>query len=238
MFTSAQSRLLKELVNRYKARVEPPRSWKQRTPDELWRRVLAQIIVVGNAAPGYLLERSGGAKEAVAVRRLNRYGRNRPRLQKHLHHVLRILGTRYVGKDWRRDRKSQAAAENYLILRNIGGPKRFFAGVASLGDQEKRLRFLASRLKYYGSKGARDTLIELKLATDCMALDSRIVRLVTEVGVRLPRALGKDYDNIERALILEIARPCGLTGAQLDRVLFQNYDAILTDLKLGVGTPT
>lgn len=84
---------------------------------------------------------------------------------------------------------------------------------------------LQEELKYYGNKGARDTLIDLRLAKDVMALDARIFGLLRKVGVKV--SPDDIYRQIEEELIEKVARPLGLTGAVLDRVLFRNYDRIL-----------
>jgi hypothetical protein len=232
LLTEAQARTLRKLVARYKKEVRPWKSWKRRTPDELWRKVLTQVIVVGNAGPGYLLERSVEAKRQVSLARLKSFRNDRAAVKRHLHRILLALGTRYVGKSWRKDRKAHAAAQNYLALVTSGGPKRFFTKVAAQRTEKERLQFLTERLRYYGDKGARDTLIELHLASNCMALDVRIAGLLRRLGAKVSESLGRDYEEVEKELIHRIAVPCHLTGAELDRILFQNYDAILADLKL------
>lgn len=75
-------------------------------------------------------------------------------------------------------------------------------------------------------------MIELHLASNYTALDVRIVGLLRGLGAKVSESLRKDYEGVERELIQRIAAPCHLTGAELDRILFQNYDAILADLKL------
>jgi len=87
---------------------------------------------------------------------------------------------------------------------------------------------LQDSLKYYGNKGARDTLIELRLAENCMALDARIYGVLERVGVKVrPDDI---FGYIENDLIQKIAKPLGVSGAPLDRILFQNYKAILKQL--------
>src|SRR5713226_1542554 len=96
VLTESQARRLRQLVVRYRKEVRPWKSWKRRTPDELWTKVLAQVIVVGNAGPGYLLERSVEAKRQVSLSRLKRFRSDRAAVQRHLHRILSALGTRYV----------------------------------------------------------------------------------------------------------------------------------------------
>ena len=92
-------------------------------------------------------------------------------------------------------------------------------------DRRGENRSLQKELKYYGNKGARDTLIELRLAENCMALDARIYGLLAKVGVKV--SPDDIYRQIEKELIQKVATPLGMSGALLDRVLFQNYKRIL-----------
>ena len=47
----------------------------------------------------------------------------------------------------------------------------------------------------------------------------------------------RDLGALRRVMGQRVAKPCGLTGAQLDQILFQNYDAILADIKLLKSKP-
>lgn len=111
-----------------------------------------------------------------------------------------------------------------------GGATKFFKRVATLPTEKERIQFLSNRgtFKYYGKKGARDTLIELGLAKECLALDARILGLLEKVGVEIKRgSLDRDYERIEGELIEKVAKPLGISGARLDRVLFQYNNQIV-----------
>jgi hypothetical protein len=84
---------------------------------------------------------------------------------------------------------------------------------------------IQNELRYFGNKAARDTLIELGLATNCMALDARIYGLLAKVGVKV--SPDDIYKQIANELIQKVATPLKMSGALLDRALFQNYDRIL-----------
>jgi hypothetical protein len=58
-----------------------------------------------------------------------------------------------------------------------------------------------------------------------MALDARIYGLMAKVGVQV--SPDEIYKQIEKELIQRVATPLKMSGAQLDRVLFQNYDRML-----------
>lgn len=225
------AKALRTLARRYQGQMVLGKPWYKRDEDELWRKVLGQIIVVGSARAGYTLDRSYEARKAVSVRLLKAQ-RSEQALKRHLNGVLRAIGTRYVSSNWKSDKKTTAAVYNFRVLMEAGGPKRFFKQVAALSGEPKRIEFLCEHLAYYREKGARDTLIDLGLARDCLALDARIQKLLAKLGTRIKSPIGRHYERIERELLLKVARPCGLTGAMLDRILFQNYDYILADIRL------
>ena len=202
------------------------KSWKQRTPDQLWLRVLSQIVVAGNAAPGETLRHSPAVRERLAFSRLKKLP---PRLRRQrIHSVLHAIGTRYVGKK-ARNRKVDAAVHNFKALVKAGGPRRFFEKVAAEKGTPARAKYLSEKLHYYKKKGCRDILIELRLASDCMALDRRIRKIIEELGVKIDGSIDRQYQQIEQELINKVAEP-SFTGGQLDRILFQNYGDIIVRL--------
>ena len=111
-----------------------------------------------------------------------------------------------------------------------GGPRLFFKKVAALSSETERIKFLRRQLQYYGKKAARDTLIDIRLAKNCIALDTRIVTLLKKLGVRIDLPPTPYYEQLEQELIQRVAKPCGISGAKLDRILFQNYHPIVKEL--------
>jgi hypothetical protein len=229
--SSSQARRLHKAARPYKNRVKFGPRWNHRTEDDLWRTVLSQIIVVGNAAPGERLQRDPNMATQVAIRRLKKC-RGDAALQKYLHEFLVGIAARYVSKKkgWKKDKKAKAAVCNFRALMKAGGPRKFFKRVAALPRERERIQFLSNRetFQYYGKKGARDTLIELGLAKECLALDARIVGLLEKVGVKIKKgSLDRDYERIEGELIEKVAKPLSISGARLDRVLFQYNNQIV-----------
>lgn len=228
ILTRPQAARLRAISRRYKPRMG--KSWRHLTPDELWLKVLAQIIVVGNSAPADTLERSEAFKKELAFSRLKRL--NPRRRRQVIHSVLWAIGTRYVGENTK-NAKIDAALENFKTLDVAGGPKKFFEQLATRPEKE-RIQFLSNgnTLKYYGKKGARDTLIELGLAKNCLALDARILGLLGKVGAEIKKvSLNRNYEKIETELIEKVAKHLRLSGGQLDRILFQNYGDIVARLR-------
>ena len=70
----------------------------------------------------------------------------------------------------------------------------------------------------------------MRLASDCLALDQRLKKILEEgLGAKIDGSINSQYEQIERELIDHVAEP-GLSGGQLDRILFQNYGDIMVRL--------
>ena len=164
----------------------------------------------------------------MSIKKLGKF-RNNTEMQKYLHKLFVTLGVRYVGRNWRVDKKAAAGVTNFRKLMKEGGPKQFFQKIAKLETESERIESLQESLKFYGDKGSRDTLIELRLAENCMALDARIYGVLEGVGVKV--SPDDIFRYVENELIRKVAKPLGVSGGQLDRILFKNYDTILKTLK-------
>ena len=224
-FLSArQAAQLQKIARPYKKQVKLGKPWEERTDDELWRKVLSQIVVVGRAEPGIRLEHDPNVKRQVSIKRLKRF-QNDGELQKYLHGVFVELGVRFVKRNWKTDAKTIAAVKNFRKLTDRTKPIQFFEQIAKLKTEEEKIAALQKGLRYFGNKGARDSLIDLRLAENCMALDARIFGVLKKVGVRV--SPDDIFRQIEKELIAKVAEPLGISGGRLDRILFQNYSRIL-----------
>jgi hypothetical protein len=136
------------MVRRYKNKVNPRIRWDEWSNDNLWKKVLVQIVVVGGARAGTTLEKSVVASQRVSWERLRRLGN--ADLEKELHVVMRAVRTRYVG-NWstrkRTNNKVKCAARNLRILEELGGPSKFFSKVAKAEDRGGTDRLSAETLE-------------------------------------------------------------------------------------------
>jgi hypothetical protein len=221
--SAAQASRLRKIVRPYKNKVALGKPWNRRTDDELWLKVLGQIAVVGRAEPGERLQHDPKIKRMVSIQRLKKF-RSDTDLQRYLHGVFVKLGVRYVGSNRRNARKAAAGVANYRKLMKEG-PRKFFEQIAKCKTEEEKIEALQQSLKFYGNKSARDTLIELRLAENCMALDTRIFGVLKMVGVKV--SPDDIYQQIEKELIKKVAKPLKISGALLDRILFQKYNQIV-----------
>jgi hypothetical protein len=224
----SQSARLRKAVKRYKNTVKLGKPLGKWSDGELWRKVLGQVVVIGRAEPGERLQHDRRVARRVSIRKLQALQGDVAR-QKYLHKVFVMLKVRYVGRSWKNDWKAAASTRNFKTLMAEGGPIQFFRKrIASCDTEEARIEALQGALKRYGNKSARDTLIELRLAENCMALDARIFGVLKKVGVKV----GPDdiYRQVERELREKVAEPLGIRAALLDRILFGKYEDIVRHL--------
>jgi hypothetical protein len=60
-------------------------------------------------------------------------------------------------------------------------------------------------------------------------MDSRVRNALLHIGIEIPKVALMQrelYAEIERDLLDQVCRPLQITGAELDQLLFINYDAI------------
>ena len=220
-----QAAQLRRIARRYKKQAKLGKPLDRWTDDELWRKVLGQVAVIGRAEPGERLQHDPKIGRKVSIKKLRSLQSDRLR-QEYLHTLFANLDVRFSrGSSLKKDWKAVASVRNFKVLMEKGGPRKFFQAIESCESEEARIVALKKLLKRYGDKGARDTLIELRLAENCMALDARIYGVLKKVGVKV--SPDDIFRQIERELIRKVAAPLGMSGALLDRALFQNYSQIL-----------
>ena len=64
----------------------------------------------------------------------------------------------------------------------------------------------------------------------------RLLNLLRLAGVRVPSQTQNHeatYRELQDALLKQVARPAGVNGVQLDRILFNNYDDIVSTIRVG-----
>ena len=57
------------------------------------------------------------------------------------------------------------------------------------------------------------------------------MNILEGIGVELQGSLNQNYEQVERELIEHVAKPSGISGGELDRVLFRNYADIMVRLR-------
>lgn len=226
LVTQTAARRLQNAIKRFKSSVPAPvpDNWKRLSDAELWGAVLGQISVVGGANSGALLKAELAGNLADWYRTLQTAA-PAARL-KSIHRRLRSAGVRYVTDSYATCRKSRSATYNFELLQAYGGPKKYFSELAGVPEEAWRVGIVSDEMQYIRSKGARDLLIGLGLVENAIALDSRLQKVLTNVGVLLPADLANNrvkYKSLEHELLQKVCKPCRISGAHFDRILFGKW---------------
>ncbi|WP_119841755.1 HD domain-containing protein [Salinibacter ruber] len=131
----------------------------------------------------------------------------------HIEKVLRDAKVRYPG------RKSQYLSENVEIVRKMDGLQAVRERALDQTDAEAKIEFV-KQFKGIGDKYARNFWMDVRHPDfeNKVALDQRI-RGITEL-------LGRQFESYEaeEQFYLEVAEEAGLTGWELDRLLYNFTD--------------
>jgi hypothetical protein len=219
-----------------KTEVPEKDNWKAQTNNDIWLKLITQVIVVGSSTPAHRFNNSPDLKKQVSYNKLLEI-ENQEELELIINRVLRAVGTRYASFDISKCRKTKALAHNLTILKDFKeGPKGLLTKLSEFKEKnsdQERIRYLMKNFKYLQSKSARDYLMELGLIQNAIALDVRIRTILTKVGISPPKGFENNhrlYDQIEKDLLNHICVPLELSGVEFDRMLYQNYENILTML--------
>ena len=201
-------------------------AWKFKSDDEIWLRVVGQVVVVGGAEPAKKLK-APSVRERISWSRLSKMTTG---VENEIWEVLREIGTRYARKSAPICSKTNAICRNLLVLKEFkDGPTGFLRKISEMESSEDKIDFIAQKFSYIKQKGARDFLTSgFGLVQDRIALDTRVLKELKQIGIKeLPdKTPGKAdyYRAIEEDLVTKICTPLGISGAQLDQLLFNLVD--------------
>ena len=88
-----------------------------------------------------------------------------------------------------------------------------------------------SEIKYIKTKGARDFLMELGIVENAIAFDVRVQNVLQKIGINLPKKFTANptlYSKIENEILEKICMPLSISGVMFDRMIYQNYNQILS----------
>jgi len=207
-------------------------SWRSLSNNDIWLYMIEQVIAVGGSRPSTKFHENADLRSQVSLQALGDL-EDRHQLIERINHVLRAVGSRYASSDVSRCRKTQALVYNFEIIKTIrGGPKGLLEEISEMhGSDVEKARYLMKRFKFIKSKNARDLLMEMGMARDVIALDVRIKNVFKKIGIKFPNGFESNprlYDEFEREILENICRPLGISGLEMDRMLYQNYTDIMS----------
>ena len=192
--------------------------WRDEDDEELWRIVVGQVVVAGGSRPSEKMKASWSTL-GLGYAALCQLGDAEAR--ERLDVRFRDFGVRFVGDQ--PSIKSAHCVRNMRGLQRVGGPRQYFEHVAALPDETARIDHVIRTLSYMRKKGARDLLIGLGLIRNSIAIDTRVLGALEEAGVVSGQAGARDrrYQELEQAIIDNVAVPLGLEPARVDRAIYQ-----------------
>lgn len=205
-------------------------NWIQKTTNELWFNVIAQVMVVGNSKPFDTFMERLDLQEKISYDSLLKLKTNEEILRQ-INFVLLAVGTRYASRTLTKSIKAKSLLWNFNKFRKYNnGVTGFLQEITNLSSDIQKIKRLMSELKYIKTKGARDLLMELGIVKNAIAFDVRVINILQKIGVNLPdnfTANPRLYSKIEKEILDKICEPLGISGVMFDRMLYQNYNKIL-----------
>lgn len=227
----------KEIKNRFlfKTNVPGENNWKSCNDNDIWLHVVTQVMVVGRSAPADKFNNDKELKNKISYKTLS--DKKEEKIREIIHETLLKVDSRYASSDINKCKKTNALAFNLEVFKNLENDPTDFLEMLSkfqdpCGDSNK-INYIINNFSYLKSKGARDFLMELGLVKDAIALDTRVINILNNVGIKIPEKSINNprlYNQAERDILNKICKPLGLSGIEFDRMLYQNYDEIMSAL--------
>lgn len=123
-----------------------------------------------------------------------------------------------------REEKAQDLSENYEKVKLLGGPKKATADMLSLTGKKEKQAWIR-KFDGVGEKYSNDIWMDIYDPDfhDAIALDTRVKNFAATLGFNVKSR------KLE-AELLEFAKRCGLTGWELDRLIYNFGSLILSTL--------
>jgi hypothetical protein len=187
------------------------------------------VIVVGRSSPYEKFNRNEELKKKISYESLSKL-QSDYELKKTINQVLLAIGTRYAQTNPDKCLKTQALVHKFGQVSKEGGPVSFLKKLSQFRDDNERIQFVIRSFKFIKNKGARDLLMELGIVRETIALDVRMQNIFGKLEIEFPRNISnpKVYDQIEEDILFKVCKPLGISGVELDRMLYQNYDEIMS----------
>jgi hypothetical protein len=220
---------LKNVVKKYKSQAKLPEidRWKSMTDSEIWISIVVQVGSVGSSYPAEKMKNELRSRDKWYEQLIIL---SKERRKEEIHRILYKFGIRYVSRNVDNCRKTNALLKNLELIESFGGPIKYIKRIAQIDDEYVRVSTVIKEMHYIKNKGARDLLISLGLLQNAIAFDVRIINVLKKFGTELPEGYETDsnsYKELESELIQNICIPCEITGADLDRILYQKYNEIV-----------
>lgn len=191
---------------------------KERTrPDFVWSRIIESFSTMGSSR-GY----EGLMENPDRMKIINYYAIADMDPSSRLLEIERVLRDSKIR--WP-SRKAEYIVHNHQMMERLGGPELVTADLWNCRGKREKIDFL-KQFKGIGDKQARDIMMNAFDADfqDSIAVDARIKQICSVAGLDFA-----DYESQEEFLI-QLAHEIGLTGWELDRLMYWFKDEILEEI--------
>jgi len=223
---------LKTMVERYQSTTKIPEEgrWKHMNSDQLWRDLILAITYIGASKPGEKLRDSPDI-ERLSIENMATL------TPKTINDIFADYSIRYVSREVISN-KAKWVYENYRNPEIVeSGRFVLFEKLPQLKNTvpeqrleiERKARSIVNdTVKGFGNKNTSDYLTGRGYARHLAVMDTRVSNLLAEKLGGDPKSYTTPefYEEWEEFLISR-----DLTSAVVDRVLYQNYDQIVTHLE-------
>jgi len=123
-------------------------------------------------------------------------------------------------------KKAKWLYENFCKIQEMGGLVQAKKALLGCKGRDQKIRFLRS-FAGIGPKYARNILMDVyhEDFRECIAIDQRINAISKTLGLPF-----KDYSDGHEQFYLDVAHDAGLSGWELDRLMFNFKDAVIKRL--------
>lgn len=183
-------------------------------PDFLWHILLQSFATMGNSRGQFGLIHNQANYQRLRYDVLAAYNDEDRRTE--ISEVCAIAGIRMPRK------KAGWIASAFLIIRELGGPEAAKSALMAEPTKAEKEKFLM-RFPGIGEKYARNIMMDIhhEQFRSSIAIDVRVGRISKALGVEFSRP----YPDHE-AFYLNVADRAGMTGWELDRLLYNHADEV------------
>jgi thermostable 8-oxoguanine DNA glycosylase len=189
---------------------------RRQQPELIWELLLLSFATMGNSRGVALVENSlfHNPVRFTALARLSPNDRLAT-----LKSNLRAARVRMP------DKKADWLAENFERIQREGGIKAVNQKVVERTLRDDKISYLRRTFQGIGKKYARNMMMDIAHPDfqDSIAIDDRVKKIMEVLGLRFSE---RGYEDTEQ-FFLDVAREVGLTGWELDRLLYRHTVEVL-----------
>ena len=177
--------------------------WIKSMDDWLWFILLQSYGTLGNSKGGSIAHES-------AMKYNNLASLSKTQRKKIIEKLVKSNGLRYPNK------KAQWINDSFELIAGLGGARAATSLAGTLSNKSEKLEFM-KQFKGFGDKYARNAWMDLCDSdfANTIAVDSNLNKILDKLGLLVATYL------VQEKKLVSIAKSAGITGWELDRLLYK-----------------